>query len=168
MPWITVTTRTSCSRMYRAHGVRAGIVMAMLKASFRPRIRFGRFAGIARERVQRGSDRTDYEQYLRNRVVCSLAEFGQCSLVGCGHPSAIVLSEGSERTIGSQTMPIGIAPYEELQADDVDLGRTDRLVLFSDGLSEAGVEGGQMLGEDGVLELCRKLVARAWPSRSRM
>lgn len=135
------------------HGVRAGIVMAMLKASFRR----ASVSGGSLDKLV--SECNDALIELTTSNIFATAWFvraqssGTCLLVGCGHPSAIVAGDGAERTVGSQTMPIGIAPYENLEPAQIELGNADRLVLFSDGLSEAGVEGGEMLGEDGVLGL---------------
>jgi sigma-B regulation protein RsbU (phosphoserine phosphatase) len=80
-----------------------------------------------------------------------------------GHPYPIVLStNGNTRLLDHSDLLLGFIPsicYEE-RSDLLEPG--ERLVLFTDGISEAplravGGEAGDLLGEDGFLALLREL-----------
>ena len=53
------------------------------------------------------------------------------------------------------------APYES--AEEIDLTSGDRLVLYTDGLTEAFNQRDEMLGVEGLQELVRQSAKRALP-----
>ena len=78
---------------------------------------------------------------------------------GAGHPPAMVVSPGREpRLIESQSMVLGalaeaVGPEATL---DVDLDRGDRVVLYTDGITDVFNSTGEMLGVSGVQKFVRE------------
>ncbi|MFT3690010.1 PP2C family protein-serine/threonine phosphatase [Paenirhodobacter sp.] len=79
---------------------------------------------------------------------------GEVALVQAGHPMpAILRHDGAVEFLGTGGLPIGLieeASYETITAV---LRPGDRLLLGSDGITEASSPAGQMLGEAGLASL---------------
>lgn len=101
------------------------------------------------ERFQSGGDRYFTIVYgvmdTATRRVC----FSQA-----GHPSPIRLSERGEAVpVGKGGFPVGIAAGMEYDSVELDLAAGERLVLYSDGITECPNGKGERLGEARLLEL---------------
>lgn len=82
---------------------------------------------------------------------------GKVSLVQAGHPHPLVLrADGAIESVGEGGLPIGLVPGGRYQRIDLALGPGDRLLLMSDGLTEATDPAGAELGENGVAGFLRK------------
>lgn len=82
---------------------------------------------------------------------------GQVALVQCGHPHPLVLrADGGAEFLGQGGMPIGLLPDLVCDQFETRLGVGDRLLLYSDGITECRMKGGDMLEEDGLLQLIGK------------
>jgi sigma-B regulation protein RsbU (phosphoserine phosphatase) len=85
--------------------------------------------------------------------------------VNAGHlPPLVVRTEGERagdlevRRLGSSGTPLGLFDHGTWQTAEVQLRPGDRLLLFSDGLTETTAHsGGQMFGEERLLETFRRL-----------
>lgn len=79
-----------------------------------------------------------------------------------GHPPAILVSNGSIRLLDSQSAILGclidVTPSNPV--DEIDLTCGDRLVLYTDGVTEVFNERGEMLGVEGLAELVRRSTKR--------
>jgi sigma-B regulation protein RsbU (phosphoserine phosphatase) len=76
-----------------------------------------------------------------------------------GHPHAFrVDADGHAERLAATSPPLGMADRETIVSKEVrwDPG-ADRLLLFSDGISDARDEGGTPFGEDRVVEIVRSL-----------
>ena len=84
-------------------------------------------------------------------------EAGEGVLVQAGHPSPLLVhrADGVE-ALGAGGLPIGVLPMAEWEEVRFAFGPGDRLLVFSDGLSEAEAPGGEPFGEDRVLEALRE------------
>lgn len=79
---------------------------------------------------------------------------GSVRMVQCGHPHPLLLrADGSAEFLGDGGMPIGMFPGASWQQFEVVLGRGDRIVLYSDGLTECPTRDGGMLGPEGLVRL---------------
>lgn len=79
---------------------------------------------------------------------------GLVRMVQCGHPPPLVLRrDGSTETLGQGGMPIGLLPDLVCDRIETRLSPGDRLLLYSDGITECAVGGNAMLGERGLREL---------------
>jgi serine phosphatase RsbU (regulator of sigma subunit)/HD-like signal output (HDOD) protein len=84
---------------------------------------------------------------------------GELRLVNAGHPPALQVSpEGVFTQLPAQAPPLGIEPEAEFPECALQLGH-DSLYLFSDGLSESRLDGGDMLGINGLAGLIREHTA---------
>jgi len=73
-----------------------------------------------------------------------------CRIASAGHPPALLLSgDGSVREVRSNGLPAGLYPDADFDEVAADLAPGDRLVLFTDGLTEARTPEG-MLGIEGL------------------
>ncbi|MGD0427504.1 MAG: SpoIIE family protein phosphatase [Candidatus Acidiferrales bacterium] len=78
---------------------------------------------------------------------------------GAGHPPAMIAHEGAEpRLLESRSMVLGALP-EAVDAEatlDVDLDAGDRIVLYTDGITDVFNSRGEMLGVEGVQKIVRE------------
>lgn len=80
------------------------------------------------------------------------------SFASAGHPPALVISKnGSIRTLQSQSAILGVLEEAvgEQPSEEVVLAPGDRLMLYTDGLTEVFDHSGEMLGLDGLQEIVR-------------
>ena len=78
---------------------------------------------------------------------------------GGGHPPATVVAPGQEpQLLESRSMVLGALPEAVSQEAtlDVDLQRGDRIVLYSDGITEVFNSRDEMLGVPGLREFVRE------------
>jgi sigma-B regulation protein RsbU (phosphoserine phosphatase) len=74
----------------------------------------------------------------------------------CGHPSPILLrADGSVERLSATATVLGVFSQWTSEEKIVDLKTGDTLVIFSDGITEAGIESDTEFGEDGLLSVMR-------------
>ncbi len=70
-----------------------------------------------------------------------------------GHPSPVLArSGGGSQTLGAGGMPVGVWPEIEFDSIETQLAIGDRLVLYSDGVTECLNNAGEQFGERRLLE----------------
>jgi len=78
---------------------------------------------------------------------------------GAGHPPGMIVTPGEEpRLLESRSMVLGGLP-DAVAAEasvEVDLNKGDRVVLYTDGISEVFDAQGEMLGTEGVQKIVRE------------
>lgn len=78
---------------------------------------------------------------------------------GAGHPPAMIVQPGEEpRLLESRSMVLGALPNAvDAEATlDVDLRARDRIVLYTDGITDVFNSAGEMLGVEGVQKFVRE------------
>jgi sigma-B regulation protein RsbU (phosphoserine phosphatase) len=74
----------------------------------------------------------------------------------CGHlPALLVRSDGAVERLSSTATVLGVFSIWASEERTVELQTGDKLVMFSDGVTEAGVESDDEFGEDGLLSVIR-------------
>jgi sigma-B regulation protein RsbU (phosphoserine phosphatase) len=82
---------------------------------------------------------------------------GSVRMVQAGHPPPLVLrQEGDVERLGTGGMPIGLLEDARYDTFEFRLRSGDKLLLYSDGLTECPLAVGGFLEEDGLIALCRK------------
>jgi sigma-B regulation protein RsbU (phosphoserine phosphatase) len=84
------------------------------------------------------------------------------TFAAAGHPPAILVSNGSIRLLDSQSAILGSLTdvTASKSVDEIELASGDRLVLYTDGLTEVFNKRDEMLGEQGLVELVRRSAKR--------
>lgn len=97
-------------------------------------------------------------EYLTMAYVHVAPETGVARFVQAGHPPPLLLRRGGgAEFLGSGGLPIGLikdAPFED---HTVQLEPGDRLLLYTDGFTEAVLPNGSMLDNDGLLDLVERV-----------
>jgi sigma-B regulation protein RsbU (phosphoserine phosphatase) len=90
---------------------------------------------------------------------------GTLQIINAGHPAGFLIAPdgGLRKTQHSANLPLGIDPRADLITDTATLDPGSFLVLFTDGLSELHLEGGDLLGEPALASHLSRLV-RTHPS----
>lgn len=88
-------------------------------------------------------DRTEGEKYA-TAFFCSLSHTGVLRWANAGHPTPyLVRSSGELRALETTGMPLGMLPMATWTVEQVQLDAGDKVVAYSDGLSEAQNGDGQ-------------------------
>jgi sigma-B regulation protein RsbU (phosphoserine phosphatase) len=97
------------------------------------------------------------DQYFTCIYAVADLETGAISLVQAGHPHPVVLRAGGAlEVVGEGGLPVGLVPDADYTRIDLKLEPGDRLLLVSDGLTEAADSAGAEIGEEGVMRLAEK------------
>ncbi|MEP6695591.1 MAG: PP2C family protein-serine/threonine phosphatase [Pseudonocardiales bacterium] len=140
------------------HGLRAAMLGSLAVSALRNRRRQG--DGIVQQMEQasqRLSEQFGGDQYVTGVMVHIDLPTGIAAAVNAGHPLPMLLRSGAVRRVElDPDTPMGMFPDTVYRSERLVLEPGDRLLLFSDGLTEARPHGGEAFGEqqlaDQVLE----------------
>lgn len=77
---------------------------------------------------------------------------GRVLLVQAGHPHPVIQRRsGAIETVGHGGLPVGVMPDAGYQEIGLTLGSGDRLLIVSDGITDAANAHGTLLGEHGLM-----------------
>ena len=143
------------------HGLEAGIVMGMAKATVSI---YGRQLESPKETLCAAND--DISDLLDGKTFVSLAygildqEKSVIRFARAGHNPPIRFAGGEAALIKSDGLALGVTSgkkfEEKLQEVEIELGPGDLFFEYTDGLVEAMNEEGEQYGEENLLELIRR------------
>lgn len=83
---------------------------------------------------------------------------GDFVMTQCGHPNPIrQSSDGVATFFGTGGLPVGLLPFAEFEDVHITLAPGERILVFSDGVTECPDGGDGMLGEEGLIEMCHQI-----------
>jgi sigma-B regulation protein RsbU (phosphoserine phosphatase) len=118
-------------------GVAASFLMGRLHAIFRSLIGAG--LGVAQlvERANQIFAESTMRPYYATLVCGKATPDGDVEICNAGHCPPLVLHDGTVSAIDSNGLPVGMFCQERYTASRIKIGKGDRLLLYTDGLSEA-------------------------------
>jgi sigma-B regulation protein RsbU (phosphoserine phosphatase) len=142
-------------------GMSAALLMANLQASFR---------AFAAEDVSPGALLGKLNDVACNNIASDkFVTFWYCTIdtienkltyASAGHwPPVLLHKSGEGVPLRDGGVPLGIFPSSKYESGGFPLASGDRLVLYTDGLTEAMNSGQQEFGEGRLLELCSSNIA---------
>lgn len=149
-------------------GVAASLLMSRLHAIFRSLISAGLGLSDLVERANQLFAESTMRPYYAT-LVCGKAETsGDVEICNAGHVAPLLLQDGRVSPIAATGLPIGMFCEERYASTQVTLGKGDRLLLYTDGLSEARNQHDCEYGDDrlpALLGECHQLPAGALVNR---
>ncbi|HWR50299.1 MAG TPA: SpoIIE family protein phosphatase [Bryobacteraceae bacterium] len=145
--WVNIVADVS------GKGVGAAILAALLEGMFlaAPYTRMPLSEMLSR--VNRFlNERTGGEQYA-TVFFCMIERNGRVRWANAGHPPPLLVSEdGRIRALAAGGVPIGLLEEAEFPSEEETLRSGDKLVIYSDGLTEAQNPDRQFFGSKGLRE----------------
>lgn len=155
---IDVTARGDRMTLYIAdvsgHGVRAGVVMGMVKSAIRMKLRSCDQLNDLLDDLNRVLAELVAPGMFVTGAFLRFAEPGEVHFAGAGHGPVLQYHASTGRVTGidSDNLPLGISPTEKYQSRPVNVAPGDVLLLMTDGLVEVFGERGEPLGQAAIEE----------------
>ena len=100
----------------------------------------------------------DSDQYLTMVLAHLTMQTGEVTLCQAGHPSPVVMrSDGRTEFHEAFGMPIGLVDAAEFVLSRIHLRSGDRLLIYSDGITECPDPTGNLLDEEGLVALLEEI-----------
>lgn len=110
-------------------------------------------------------DEMDSDQYFTLLLGNLDIATGRMVMTQAGHPHPILQrANGDVSLLGEGGFPIGLIPDIDFDQFDVMLEPGDRVLVLSDGITECTDPAGNMLGDEGLLDLVRENVSLSGPA----
>lgn len=140
-----------CLADVSGHGVRAGVLMAALKAAYRAALRDDPSPSDAARAISDVLDQLREPDMFATLAAVRL-DGGRASCALAGHLPLIVVraATGEAQRIDNHSLPAGIDPDDDIPDQPIQLAPGDLLALYSDGLTEAVTPSGAQLGIDAL------------------
>jgi sigma-B regulation protein RsbU (phosphoserine phosphatase) len=137
-------------------GVAASMLMAHLHAMFRALIPMGLDLPCILQRASRiFSESTLPNQYAT--LFCGRAlPNGVIEFCNAGHPAPLLARNGTVETLEGSNLPVGMFGKEEFSLTQLPLQPGERIIVYSDGVSEATDASNIEYGADRLRSLLRK------------
>ena len=87
---------------------------------------------------------------------CTLNSSGQLCWSNAGHPKPFLVRQDSLETLESTGLPLGMLELAEYETKTMQLAPGDKVILFSDGLSEAESAEGEFFDKKGLREALKE------------
>lgn len=129
-----------------------GVPAALFAAVLRAQIRAGAERTLSPAALLQWLNRTLFsdldrvEMFITARIVCVNREEQTVLTAGAGHPPLLVAGPGGVQELCSPGLPLGVLRQAEYQDQSISLAKATRLLLITDGLTEADNGAGQQLG----------------------
>ena len=152
-------------------GMAAALLMANLQASFRSQSNgmLGDPGALLKSVNRLFYDSTPVEHYATLFFGLYDDRTRELRYVNCGHLAPVVLrSNGTVERLDATATVLGLFPEWTCEQQTTTLQTGDNLVLFSDGLTDAGIETEQEFGEErliSLLQATRKDQVERWVDR---
>lgn len=134
-------------------GVAASMLMAHLHAMFRmlvPR-------NISLNCILEHASRVFSESTLPNQyatLVCGRAlPNGEIQITNAGHPAPLIARNGAVEVLEGAGLPVGMFCQQEFSLNELSLDRGERIIIYSDGVSEALDDSGLEYGDGRLRDL---------------
>jgi sigma-B regulation protein RsbU (phosphoserine phosphatase) len=92
-------------------------------------------------------------------VVARLLGTGELELINCGHVPPLLVSGDAVTKLEEGNLPVGLVPMAEFQASRIQLKPGDRLLLVTDGVTEAEDATGEFFGNERLESCCQEGLA---------
>ncbi len=145
-------------------GVSAAIVTSLLQGAF-----FATAGGDSQladimVRVNRYvCERSQMRNYA-TVFYCTMDEQGRTRWINAGHcPPLVVRANGKLELLPASGCPVGLFPNAPFGQEETRLDRGDKLVIYTDGVTEAENGAGEQFGEDRLMELLKQHTASHAP-----
>jgi sigma-B regulation protein RsbU (phosphoserine phosphatase) len=149
-------------------GVAASLLMSRLHAIFRSLIGAGLGVSDVVERANQLFAESTMRPYYATIVCGKATTSGEMDICNAGHVAPLLLRDGSVSGITATGLPIGMFCEERYSSTQIKLDKGDRLLLYTDGLSEARNHNDCEYGDDRLPTLlgeCHQLPAVALVNR---
>ncbi len=139
-------------------GVVAGMWITLLAGLFRLHAESGAGLGDMVARINRDLCQLRSDTPLTTMFAVRLdSRTGRLSYCNAGHPPALLFRAGARvEWLEQGGALLGVFPEAEFRAVDVDFGRDDTLLAFSDGLIECRDRAGREFGQERLLDQARR------------
>src|SRR5882762_9945176 len=129
-------------------GVAASLLMSRLHAIFRSLISAGLSVSELVERANQLFAENTMRPYYATLVCGKAARSGEMEICNAGHVAPLLLQDGGVTPIAATGLPIGMFCHERYSSTRVKLGKGDRLLLYTDGLSETRDQNDREYGDE--------------------
>lgn len=143
------------------HGVPAALLVNRIHAEFERFAKDGKEPGVLLEELDEfiKEDFEGTDMYLS--AFCGLLDFNKMKMLysNHGHPPQCVyrVRESVIQDLPAQTVMLGLPlKYDGCYQDEIEFERGDRILLFTDGVTETVDPKGDQFGEDGLEGFLRK------------
>jgi len=89
-------------------------------------------------------------------VISRLSSTGEMELINCGHVPPLLVSKGKVQKLEEGNLPVGLVPMAQYQNTKLQLAADDRLLIVTDGVTEAEDAAGEFFGNERLEECCAK------------
>jgi len=89
-------------------------------------------------------------------VVARLVSSGELELINCGHVPPLLVTGGKITRLEEGNLPVGLVPAAEFAATRLHLAPDDRLLLVTDGVTEAEDATGEFFGTERLESCCHQ------------
>jgi len=136
-----------------------GVSAALLASTLQGMIYSQLTAGMPLTEIVTGVNRFFTHKHIGEKyatvVIARIRDNGEFEYVNCGHIPPLVVSNGQVQRPAHGNLPVGLLPDATYESDHCQLKPGDRLVLVTDGVTEAENARGDFF-EDSRLELAAK------------
>jgi len=87
-------------------------------------------------------------------VIARISPSGEMEIMNCGHVPPIIISDGTVAKLEDGNLPVGLIPFAQFQSARHQLKPGDRLVVVTDGVTEAENASGEFFGNDRLENCC--------------
>ncbi len=146
-------------------GVGAGLLAASLQSGARLLADLEEPLRVTASRLDQTLYETTKSHQFATGILVRCEAGGTATIVNAGHPPALLLrANGGLERLESTGLPLGLLPGSRYDEITLRLEPGDRIVLYTDGLTEAEDPSGEELGVDRLA----RIVADAADSRSEL